>query len=351
MCQILWLEMLNLKPRVDEVLEAARCSKICEALEWKRHQPERKHISRESPLGPDSSERMGCLDMWGEEPEPESGTEKDDGVYILNSRNGPKWYSSVSENPALLVQSWVKGLGEFFFKGATKDKETDAVRVLREMREAAKRTAFIAKLQEPLKKYGLASLILTITTPSMESAKTSELQAQSFRTYQWREALLLCLGKLTEGFAPEEIDQILAGQKECMEGDDVDVNPPSNRAFRRSKVRRLLELISEQGMVPMASKPHAIFFLCSLQNFQAACFDWLMWSVAHSRGIDLTEQDWAKYNLSPELRNILLLSKALRKKRNFWKSEAYLNRNCDRTCQSPKDASGTLTWTKTTFKT
>lgn len=183
----------------------------------------------------------------------------------------------------------------------------------------------------------------------MEIAKMSEFLQDSFRKYQWREALLSCLIGLTEGFFPKEPGDILR---------EIELATVPSVASSHIPLRTFLEQISGRNLIPMGTQPHSIFFLCSEQNFLSACFDWLIWSISSTREMEvgtlfvsyiacssclklapsdakkiysgicrLTEQTWSKWNLSSELKDILSLSKMLREDRKRWKTQAHRNRN------------------------
>lgn len=131
----------------------------------------------------------------------------------------------------------------------------------------------------------------------------------------------------------------------------------------RIDIRKLLHVISEQNLIPMAVKPHSIFFLSSEQNFVAASFDWLLYSVAKTKEMTvstcfscslllahiilpkfeskdvkkayqgicrLTDESWAGWKLSPTVKEILTLSKTLRNDRKVWKAQGHQNKNRDR---------------------
>ncbi|KAF8414636.1 hypothetical protein L210DRAFT_989912 [Boletus edulis BED1] len=172
----------------------------------------------------------------------------------------------------------------------------------------------------------------------MEIAKQSEFMQGSFRRHQWREALLICLTQLTQGFVPKPTDTILEEMKELTAGTTQTRGSPVS-------AKQLLRLMSDRNMVPMAVKPHSIFFLTSEQNFVAACFDWIISSVSETREMklepgDITrlyrsicrlkEDDWSRWDLSPNMRDILKLSRKLREDRRDWKAEAHGNRNRNR---------------------
>lgn len=186
----------------------------------------------------------------------------------------------------------------------------------------------------------------------MEISRTSDFLPGSFRKYQWRETLLSCLMGLTKGFFPKHPEEILSERKKLT----VPGDPESH-----IKPQKFLELISGRNMIPIGSKPHSIFFLCSEQNFFSACFDWLIWCINSTHEIKvgafiacsirhlsspkfgpgdcknmfraicrLTEEAWTRWNLSPEMMAILGLSKTLRDGRKSWKTEAHGNRNRNR---------------------
>jgi hypothetical protein len=198
----------------------------------------------------------------------------------------------------------------------------------------------------------------------MEISRTSDFLPGSFRKYQWRETLTSCLAELTEGFHPKDPEEILR-EMERLTVSSVPSVPASP-----VQPRKFLGLISDRNMVPIGTKPHSIFFLCSEQNFVSACFDWLTWCINSTREIKvgafiirsmrhssspkfapgdckkmysaicrLTEETWSKWNLSPEMQVILGLSKTLRDDRKRWKTEAHGNRNRGR---SPDEQS--LRW-------
>ena len=98
----------------------------------------------------------------------------------------------------------------------------------------------------------------------------------SFRKYQWRESLLLSLAKLTKGLTLKSTKVIQEEMKELTEG-------MGQTEGLHITARQLLTIMSDRNIVPMAVKPHSIFFLCSEQNFVSACFDWLLDSVTEAR--------------------------------------------------------------------
>lgn len=103
----------------------------------------------------------------------------------------------------------------------------------------------------------------------------------SFRKYQWREALSLSLAKLTEGLVLKPCDIIL---------EEIEILVDSKLQSEGSRItpQQLLTLISNNNLIPMAVKPHSIFFLCSEQNFKAACFDWLLSSVTQTKEVKVS---------------------------------------------------------------
>ena len=125
---------------------------------------------------------------------------------------------------------------------------------------------------------GLAKMILSIAKQSMEIHNRSAFLQNSFRKYQWRESLLLSLATLTEGFSMKDSKLILKEMEELSS---------QNRGGRRIDPQKFLKLISDRNLIPMAVKPHSIFFLSSEDNFIAACFDWLLWSIKETREIDV----------------------------------------------------------------
>jgi hypothetical protein len=188
------------------------------------------------------------------------------------------------------------------------ETERGAVRVLREMREIGKRKKSRVKLgdvaqvsdvglqvsgldslhvmktgADGCQMHNLAPIILWIARPSTAVADGSELMQHSFRKYQWQASLSLCLAKLTDGFVLRDIDFVLRKQKELM----AEATETS-----RIKAGPLLRCISERKMIPMTTKPHAIFFLSSEQNFVAACFDWLLWSVSKTGDMEVSRGEW-----------------------------------------------------------
>jgi hypothetical protein len=125
-----------------------------------------------------------------------------------------------------------------------------------------------------VQKSGLARIILTIAKQTMELDDNSDFLQTSCRKYQWRESLLLCLARLTEGFVIKETGLILEEMNDQR-------TQPTGRAWPNAQ--KLLQLISDRNMIPMNIKPHSIFFLCSEENFVAACMDWLLFSINNTK--------------------------------------------------------------------
>ncbi|KAG8215291.1 hypothetical protein J3R82DRAFT_8860 [Butyriboletus roseoflavus] len=252
----------------------------------------------------------------------------------LSSRNGHEWFARMSKDPEGLVSGWMKGLERFFLQQPWEDTEKAAIQILRQMREVGKRKGYIEVLQPFIHTSGLAKMILWVSKQSMDFNHHSEFMQSSFRKYQWRESLLLSLANLSQGFSMKDTKTILKEMEEL-------INQTTRTSQMRINPRKLLELISDRNMIPMAVKPHSIFFLSSEDNFIAACFDWLIWSVEQTKDMDdvkrmysaicrLDENVWSTWNLSPTIKDILSLSKMLRNARKNWKVKAHRNRNRNR---------------------
>ena len=128
---------------------------------------------------------------------------------------------------------------------------------------------------------GLAKTILMIAKESIKINDHSAFLQTSFRKYQWRESLLLCLATLTTGFDMKDSKIILTEMEELC-----------RQPCRTSRInpRKLVQLISDRNMIPMAVKPHSIFFLSSEDNFIAACFDWLLLSIEETKEMDVSNR-------------------------------------------------------------
>lgn len=135
----------------------------------------------------------------------------------------------------------------------------------------------------PFQRLGLAKTILSIAKQWIDLTKHSDFLQSSFRKYQWREALLFCLAKLTEGFVLKDPELILKEREEL-----------TRQSTHTSRIdpRRFLRLISDNDMIPMTSKPHSIFFLSSEQNFVASSFDWIMLSIAETGKMKVSMSLW-----------------------------------------------------------
>lgn len=133
----------------------------------------------------------------------------------------------------------------------------------------------------PNQSSGLARTILRVGKEWMKIANRSEFMQSSFRKYQWREALLLCLAKFSEGLVLRSSEMILDEMKELAE-------PMGHAEGSRITAREFLTVLSNRHLIPMAIKPHSIFFLCSEQNFISACFDWLLPAVAETREVTVS---------------------------------------------------------------
>ncbi|KAG6369197.1 hypothetical protein JVT61DRAFT_15007 [Boletus reticuloceps] len=119
----------------------------------------------------------------------------------------------------------------------------------------------------------------------MDIARKSYFLESSFRKYQWREALSLCLATLSRGFTPKEPADI---RKE------IDKLTTPNGLGSHIEPKPFLKAISDCDLVPFCIKPDSIFFLSSKQNFISACFDWLSWSVRSAGKINFQTQDAKK---------------------------------------------------------
>lgn len=204
---------------------------------------------------------------------------------------------------------------------------------------------------------GLADLLLFVAKPSMEITQESEFLQSSFRTYQWREALLLSLARLTQGYNLKDFEEI---RKE------THVSKYPSTSGSTVLPLKFLTWISERKMVPMINKPHSFFFLCSEDNFRSACFDWIFWSFSNTQEMlvsagffahtgaqailkfgpgdcknvyssicRLSEETWSKWPISPETKDLLKFSAGLRADRKRWKTLAYQNRNRNRNQLAP----------------
>ncbi|KAG6370116.1 hypothetical protein JVT61DRAFT_12412 [Boletus reticuloceps] len=335
-CCNLWMELSNLGTLEKEAVgEAGRSTQV-------------RHTARESLFVMDTSEHFA-----GEEPEPEPGLGLGlgdggdaDGMNISDD-NVPRRHSETAEDPGSIVLEWARILNNFFYSEDQCERtENMAIQALREMRRAAKTKRSREEFGGYIGSCGLAKVILIVGKEWMEIANRSEFMQGSFRRHQWREALLICLTQLTQGFVPKPTDTIL---KEIRELTDATTQTQGSQV----SAKRLLLLMSERKMVPMAVKPHSIFFLCSEQNFVAACFDWIISSVSETREIKLeagditrmyrsicrlTEDNWSSWDLSPEMRVILKLSRRLREDRKAWKAEAHRSRNRNRNPEGNPEA-------------
>lgn len=107
----------------------------------------------------------------------------------------------------------------------------------------------------------------------MKIGNRSTFLQGSFRKYQWREALLLCLARLTEGFIHQPTEVIMEQMRQMTDVKEETQAPEMSP-------QDFLRLMSDENAVPFALTPHSIFFLCSEQNFIAACFDWIFSSLS-----------------------------------------------------------------------
>jgi hypothetical protein len=58
----------------------------------------------------------------------------------------------------------------------------------------------------------------------------------------------------------------------------------------RPNIKELLKSIDSDKIIPILSNPHSIFFLTSLQNFAAACEDWLIMSLKEAGKVWVSQQ-------------------------------------------------------------
>ncbi|KAH7904079.1 hypothetical protein BJ138DRAFT_1119749 [Hygrophoropsis aurantiaca] len=308
-CEDLWLEMLNLKPQ-QERSSTTTSPGSGPSLQVNHFARENPFFSPDEDKGANGSLIDEDIKLWDPEYE------------VLTSRNRTSWCLKMSKQPKVLVQNWIKCLGGFFLIKPCEETQDPAVQALREMKEVGKTKWFRKTIQEPVREHDLASMVLRIAEPTMILAKRSKFLEDSFRKYQWREALLLALANLTEGF-------------EMRPAGDITVD------------RQLQMLVSAFDLVPASITPHTLFFLTSKQNFVSACFDWLMWPISGIKQVDeqfrpqdikgvygeicrLEAVSWVDWGLSEQMQEILSLSKQLRDNRKAWKAWAHGDRNRNR---------------------
>ena len=118
-----------------------------------------------------------------------------------------------------------------------------------------------------------APLSLGVPKDWIKRGNHSEFMQSSFREYHWREALLLGLAMLSQGLALMNSNIILKWMGK--------LSDPKDRSHINSW--KLLPLIWNINLIPIAIKPHTIFFLCSEQNFKAGCFEWHLFYIAKSK--------------------------------------------------------------------
>ncbi|KAF8141780.1 hypothetical protein EV363DRAFT_1291758 [Boletus edulis] len=148
-CCNLWMELLNITTLEKEAVGQAGGSTQVRVA----------YMARENPLVMDTSKHLA-----GEEPEPEPGlglrlgAGGDDGCMNITDET--------VEYPGSIVLEWAQSLNNFFYS------------------------------EDQCKSCGLAKVILMVGKGWMEIAKQSEFMQGSFRRHQWREALLIGLGRL-----------------------------------------------------------------------------------------------------------------------------------------------------------
>ncbi|KAG6374923.1 hypothetical protein JVT61DRAFT_3666 [Boletus reticuloceps] len=289
----------------------------------------------------------------------DSEIEEGDAGSSLSARKGREWFLGIHDLEGL-VSGWMKGLDNFF-QNPCENTEKAAIQVLHELREVGKRKRYMEDLQPfihvnerptysssllfsvsfgssaltcmDIQKSGFAKMILRVAKELMEIDSHSAFLQSSFRKYQWRESLLLSLAKLTLGFSMKDSQLIL-----------TEIDELTSQTTGTSQVNpwKLLELISEWNIIPMAVKPHSIFFLSSEDNFIAACFYWLLGAINKTKEMDfkprdlkriytaicrLDENAWLNWKISSLGKDILSLSKMLWDDHKKWMLQAHQNQD------------------------
>ncbi|KAG6836756.1 hypothetical protein H0H93_003675 [Arthromyces matolae] len=234
----------------------------------------------------------------------------------FSARSHLEWNAALNTPDACLAicKEWAQDFASFFGIETEMSESfiIHAVDALRKMRAVKPSIYRSVTWDSAVRNSGLSRIVGIICQPDTDLERRSELIAQSYRQYCWKDAL----GEVFSRWMLSALDPVNRSERilqVCFVSllqisTDIDTQTPYACGCKPSQIHdtfsiaRFIEVLSSDGcLIPTASNPSTTFFLVSQDNF---IINWKLWLLSSLVKHGLHACLWDPCQLHRELRRI-----------------------------------------------